>query len=257
MEHRNNILKELRELESSLVGTDPKAVFQVPAGYFDRLAGEILSKIMASDAASPGEELAFLSPALSSISKATPYLAPPGYFEGLEKKLQELIFSGKDQSAKDELENLSPLLLQLKDKPTYSVPEDYFDHVRKPGNVAAPATKAKVVSITSRKWLRYASAAIVVGVVAVIGFKLLNKNETGGSAEKSYAWVKNNLKKVSTDEINEFVELANTASSDVARTETKDEFSSLIKDVSDKEIQDFLNDTQTAESESNDDLIMN
>ena len=65
------------------------------------------------------------------------------------------------------------------------------------------------------------------------------------------------MKKVSTDDINEFVELANAESTDVVKTDTKDEISNLLKDVSDKEIQDFLNDTQTAEPETEDDLILN
>ena len=44
---------------------------------------------------------------------------------------------------------------------------------------------------------------------------------------------------------------------DIAKTETKDEINNLLKDVSDKEIQDFLNDTQAVESETDDDLILN
>ena len=65
------------------------------------------------------------------------------------------------------------------------------------------------------------------------------------------------MKKVSTDDINEFVELANAGTADVAKTGARDEINNLLKDVSDKEIQDFLNDTQAAESETDDDLILN
>ena len=189
------------------------------------------------------------------FSKTAPYSVPAGYFEGLEKKLDEIIFAGKDQTVTEELESLSPMLSGLKNKPTYTVPEGYFRQLERTKDDAVPA--AKVVSITSRKWFRYAAAAIVIGVVATIGFNLINKGETIDPSDKSLAWVKKNMKKVSTDDINEFVELANTASADIVKTDTKDEISNLLKDVSDKEIQDFLNDTQTAETETEDDLILN
>ena len=65
------------------------------------------------------------------------------------------------------------------------------------------------------------------------------------------------MKKVSTDDINEFVELASAGTPDIVKTDTKDEISNLLKDVSDKEIQDFLNDTQAAETETEDDLNLN
>jgi len=255
MTQRDNILKELRELNSDLGGLNQQPVFQVPGGYFDNLADEVLKKVKASEAASAKEELALLSPFLSAISKSTPYSVPVGYFDGFEKKLVEIIFAGKDQTVSEELESLSPLLSGLKNKPTYTVPEGYFQHLQQPIEHAAPATKTKVVSLTGRKWFRYAAAAIVVGFIAAIGFMLSNKKETVDPTDKSFAWVQKNMKKVSTDEINEIVELANATSPDIVKTDTKDEVNNLLKDVSDKEIQDFLNDTGTAETE--DDLILN
>jgi len=255
MTPRDNISNELRELNSELGGLSQQPVFQVPGGYFDNLAGEILKKVKASEAASAKEELALLSPFLSTISKSTLYSVPSGYFEGFEKKLDELIFAGNDQTVTKELESLSPLLSGLKNKPTYTVPDGYFQHLHQPKENAAPATKTKVVSLTGRKWFRYAAAAIVVGFVATIGFMFLNKKENIDPTDKSSAWVQKNMKKVSTDEINEFVELANATSADIVKTDTKEEVDNLLKDVSDKEIQDFLNDTGTAETE--DDLILN
>ena len=216
-----------------------------------------MKKIRASEATTAKEELALLSPILSTISKTVPYSVPAGYFERLGKKSDELIFAGIDQTPKEELESLSPLLLQLKDKPTYSAPNDYFEHLHEPNTAAIPATKTKVISIASRKWFRYAAAVIVVGFVVAIGFKFLDKKETTDISDKSFTWVQKNMKKVSTDDINEFVELANTASADIGKTDSKDDIINLLKDVSDKEIQEFLNDTQTAEPESEDDLILN
>lgn len=256
MTQRENILQELRELKSILADTNFQYPYQAPAGYFDGLADEILNRVRALEASSASEELATLSPLLSSISKKMPHSVPAGYFDELGKKLEQTISTGTDETAQ-ELENLSPLLSQLKKKMTYTVPDGYFENLQPAITTENTGTGAKVVSITRTKWFRYAAAALVIGFVATIGFFALNKNEKIDPENKSFAWVKKNLKKVSTDEINKFVELANEETTDVAKNDGKDEVNNLLKDVSDKEIQEFLNDTQLAESGTEDDLILN
>ncbi|MGZ8552018.1 MAG: hypothetical protein ACXWV8_01350, partial [Chitinophagaceae bacterium] len=141
-------------------------------------------------------------------------------------------------------------------KETYGVPVGYFENLQPAFNIERAGSNAKVVSITSRKWFRYAAAALVIGFVATMAFLIRDKKDIDPS-NKSYAWVKKNLKKVSTDDINEFVELANAETTDIAKVEAKDEIDNLLKDVSDKEIQEFLNETQLAEPGTDDDLILN
>ena len=258
MAQREYILQELREINSSLAGIEQYPIYQVPLGYFDNLGSEIMKKARASEAADANEELSHLSPVLSGISKTGPYSVPSGYFQSIEEKLTEIVFTSKDQTVEEELETLSPLLLQLKDKPTYSIPEYYFEELKQPNRAVVTAQKSKVISIASRKWVRYAAAAIVVGMVATIAFTFLNKKETiEQPADKSFAWIEKNLKKVSTDDINAFVESVSTESAEIVKADAKDEIRYLLKDVTDKEIQDFLNDTQVDEQESNDDLILN
>ena len=255
MTQRDNILQELQELKSILADAGFQNVYQAPAGYFDGLANEILNRVRALEATSASEELAALSPLLSSISKKMPQSVPAGYFDELGKKLEQTILTGNEQTAKEELESLSPLLSGLKNKKTYTAPVGYFENLQPAVN--EENSKAKVVSITNHKWFRYAAAAVVIGFVATIGFLALNKEKTIDPESKSYAWVEKNLKKVSTDDINEFVELANEGTTDVVKLEAKGEINDLLKDVSDKEIQDFLNDTQSAEPGTEDDLILN
>ncbi len=257
MAQREYILQELRALNSSLAGIDQHPMYLVPAGYFDSLAGKIMQKVRASEATTANEELAHLAPMLNAISKTGPYSVPAGYFDSIDKKLAKIVFTSKDQTVEEELETLSPLLLQLKDKATYSVPEHYFEQLDQASRSTAPVQKAKVISITRRRWVRYAAAAIVVGLVATIGFTFLNKKESVESNDKSLAWIEKNLKKVSTDDISEFVESVSIESTDIVKTATKDEVRNLLKDVTDKEIQDFLNETQVDEAESSDDLILN
>jgi hypothetical protein len=256
MAQQDNILKELQELNSGLSTIGRQNVFAAPAGYFDNFAGIIINRIKALEAVNGTEELALLSPLLSQVSKRNPYTVPAGYFDGLEKKLEDIILT-EGQNAAEELESLSPLLSSLKNKSTYTIPEGYFEKLPAVKENTVTGTKTKVVSITNRKWFRYAAAAMVIGIVATIGLILLNKEKNIDPSEKSFAWIQKNMKKVSTDDINEFVELASAGSADMVKVETKEEISNLLKDVSDKEIQDFLNDTQSAESETEDELILN
>lgn len=257
MTHRENILQELKDLKSDLPDSGFQNPYKVPAGYFNGLADEILKRVKALESTSAAEELENLSPLLSSISNKIPYSMPEGYFDMLGKKLEQIISTGNEQTAQEELESLSPFLNELKNKSTYTLPGGYFDNLQPAFVTENPVSKAKVVSITSRKWFGYAAAAIVVGFVATIGFLFLNKKETVDPASKSYAWVKKNMKKVSTEDINEFVELAGAGTTDVAKADTKVEIeiTNLLKDVSDKEIQDFLNDAQAAESETDDNIL--
>ena len=111
---------------------------------------------------------------LASISRDTPYSIEDGYFEGLDQRMMDLIKSHSDyQSPREELEHLSPLLGNLKKEMPFTVPEGYFEN-----NVSIPekAAPAKVVTLSSRKLFRYAVAAVVIGIVAVTGVLLINRN---------------------------------------------------------------------------------
>ena len=240
MTRKDNILQELSELNSSLGATMGQNTYQVPAGYFDNLAENVLVKIKALEATTAREELMHLSPLLAGLSKEMPYSIPQGYFE-------QLTVPANAQTAAEELATISPLLSGLKKENLYSVPEGYFENLSSAPYSAAIKPQAKVVSITSRRWFRIAAAAVVAGVIVTAGFII--KGGKVDPAENSYAWVKKNIKKVSTEKIDEFVALAeeeNLASEPVvASVNTKaQDVKELIKDVPENEIQSLLNDTQ-------------
>ncbi|MBK6937188.1 MAG: hypothetical protein IPH18_10185 [Chitinophagaceae bacterium] len=240
MTRKDNILQELSELNSSLGANAGQHPYQVPAGYFDNLAENVLTKIKTQEAATAHEELMHLSPLLAGLSKEMPYSIPQGYFEQLAVPLNA-------QTAAEELSSLSPFLSGFKKENPYSVPDGYFENLSSApyGTVIKP--QAKVVSITSRRWFRYAAAAVVTGLIIMAGFII--KNGKVDPSENSYAWVKKNIKKVSTEKIDEFVTLAeeeNLVNESVAATSDNkiQEIKELIKDVPENEIQSLLNDTQ-------------
>lgn len=261
MAQRDNILNELKDLQSSLVNAVPQNIYTVPGGYFDGLAAQVLNRIKALEADNAAEELNYLSPLLKSIFKKTPYSVPAGYFDSLaETMLLSVQNTGGFQTPAEELEAISPLLGGLKKEMPYSVPQGYFEGLNKTIPVETIKPAAKVVSIAKQKWFRYAAAAVVTGVIVTAGFLFINNNERIDPSEKSYAWVKKNLKKVSTDDIDEFVQLADEAAPVIVSVDvtpdTKNEIKELIKDISDTEIQDFLEETQAEEPES-DDMLLN
>jgi hypothetical protein len=262
MTQRDIILQELSELQSSLAHAAIQNVYQVPAGYFDNLIEQVLNRIKALDTENAKEELNYLSPLLNGISKKMPYAVPANFFDGLAESIIE---SEKNsyQTPAEELETLSPLLSGLKKEMPYSVPQDYFEELTTTINIEATRPAVKVVSITRQKWFRYAAAAVVIGFVAFGGILFFTKKENIDPVTKSAEWVKNNMKKVSTDDIDKFVELTDEEAPVVASTDVsiemkdKNEIKNLIKDVSDKDIQNFLDETQTDEPGNNDDALMN
>ncbi len=303
MAQNNNILQELKELESSLASMAVQNVYSVPKGYFEGLAAQVLSRIKAMEATTALEELSVLSPAVSALPKQIPYTIPVGYFETLPENTMQLIrgiglsakeetanlspllsgldkqmpytvpqgyfkgieermlkaVTGAEQTAKEELESISPLLSGLKKDMPFSVPQGYFENMA----AAKPEEKqtTKVISFSSRKWFKYAAAAILVGVIAITSVLLIKKDALDPD-KNSFAWIEKNTKKVSTDEIENFIKLTDETLGQkevLVNTDKLTEVKDLIKDIPEKDIQDFLNDLPSEENNSaiDEDIMMN
>ena len=262
-QNANDPKEELLILSPLLSEFSKNTPYAIPAGYFENFATEVLARIkkMSGDA---GNEVLndFSSPLLDNISKEIPYEVPQGYFENFSTSIMANIHSQSEfQSAEEELESLSPLLSSLNKRLPFSVPEGYFENFQV---AVAPVEKqeAKVIKMGGRpKWYRFAVAAAVIGIV-VLGGMLFLKPSTPGKidASNSHAWLEQNMNKVSTTDINNFIQLTNndalaqnqSATASLINTEVKD----LMKDVSENDIQNFLNETEISE-ESSDDLFLN
>lgn len=238
-------MQELSELNSSLGATVGQNTYQVPAGYFDNLAENVLVKIKALEATTAREELMHLSPLLAGLSKEMPYSIPQGYFEQLTVPVNA-------QTAAEELATISPLLSGLKKENLYSVPEGYFESLSSAPYSAAIKPQAKVVSITSRRWFRIAAAAVVAGVIVTAGFVFINGNSN--KSEKALAKfekkLQKDLEKTSNQELNEFLELTD---GDIESTEqitagTDNDIKELLKDIPESELKEFLEETSGTEN---------
>jgi hypothetical protein len=253
MTNRNTILNELAELGSVLVNHDPQNIYAVPAGYFEGLVDQILDRIKAMEASNAKDELKYLSPLLSTVSKEMPYAVPAGFFQDLSDDVLKKISEHEDhQTSEEEIEILSPLLSSLKNKNPYSIPSGYFEKLE----TGVEKKETKVISITKRRWYRLAIAAVVIGIVAISGLAIFRSKQVDPN-KNPQAWIEKNVdKKVSKDKIDEFVKLAEDGSANVAyeKDDVKHaEIKELMKDVPEKEIVDFLNDAVALESNSDTD----
>lgn len=258
MTNKNTILNELMGLGSTLANYSPQNCYAVPDGYFEGLANQIMSRIKALEAGDACEELEILSPMLSMLSKETPYAVPAGYFENLEEKILQVVSEHPDyQTSEEEIETLSPVLSGLRNKNPYTVPASYFENLKAKNE----KQEAKIISITKRRWYRLAAAAVIAGIVVPGGLLIINSNQVDVNKNPDKWIAKNVKKKVSSEKINDFVTLAegdaiiSTESQNTAADSA--EIKELMKDVPEKEIENFLNDAVASESNDNSDALMN
>ncbi|MCG2614501.1 hypothetical protein LZZ85_09425 [Terrimonas sp. NA20] len=244
------IQEELQELNSSLAPSPQPSVYTVPEGYFASLAAEILTRVKAGEADTPAAELEQLSPLLAGISKRQVYSVPEEYFSELDPSFAW----SAAEDAKKETAQLSPLLAGLSRRSPFSLPEGYLEQ---PLSIPFEEKQsAPVVTLKPRKWRGLAIAASVAAVIALgISLWVKQNRSTPGTDTQSYAWVEKNMKKVSTDDISKFVDLAAPAAQDLAAGGPSDDIKGLLKNVSDKEIQDFLKDVPV--DETDDDILFN
>lgn len=243
----NTIQDELRSLNSELP-LHNAPVFTVPEGYFEQLSSTILAKV--KQEVTVAGELNELSPLLAGISKEMPYSVPFSFFENMPLRSQALV---EDQD--------SLILASIGKKLPYTVPQDYFDHL--PVELLAKASKptAKVVPLFARTWMRVAAAAVIGVALFLTGIRYLN-NEVGDEVAVNPAdstktlvakvepAVEQEMKKVSTEELEEFIENVQvTPVSKSSAAAGQDEVKALLKDVSDKEMESFLSALPTQDEE--------
>lgn len=301
MTQKDNILQELRELNSPLAGHTRQNVYSVPAGYFEGLAAQMLRRVKALEAAGSTEELFYLSPLVNDLSRKVPYTVPAGYFENLASlvllriKAMQADTAGEELSllsptlsnllrqmpytvpagyfdslsldhiirehaagAKEELESLSPLLSSLKKEMPYSVPEGYFEQV---AERPAAETRTRVVSFTSRKWFRYAAAAVITGLIVLAGFLTFGKNDSseGQSLARMKKQLNKEIKKMSDKELDDFIQYTDAGldGSENAKAAVAEDVKDLLKDVPENELKEFLEETSDGEPDVSETSMMN
>ncbi len=235
MNSRNAIQNELREMNSSLPFDIKEPVFNVPESYFENFASSVLACVKGEQAVTAAEEIQQLSPILAAIPKKMPYDAPENYFSGVADELPILV----------KPDTLPSVLAHHDKKMPYGVPDGYFDNL--PGTIMTKVNKpkAKVIALNSRRWMRIAAAAMIIGIIAIGGILYFRSQETIDPNEHPRAWIARELKGVSKKDLDEFIKTVGiNASRDMAQKDNSQsngsEVRKLLQDVSAREIDAFL-----------------
>lgn len=232
------IMQELKEHSPGLAQIQPTQVYTVPNHYFEQFPANLLLKIQE-------KKLVAQFPVPNN-----PFSAPDGYFHSFPQqilaqiRLQE---NGMQQSVEDEIAAIAPLLNQISKKPVYSLPTGYFENspfISKEKD--AIKEKTKVISFSkTRKWITYAAAAIMAGVL-VTGALWNNSSLTSSGSAFS---LNKEIINVSDDAIQNYLNNDVTASSYVNDTAGIDTEGTLfdiqqsLQNISDEELKGYLKST--------------
>ena len=252
--NNKDIIQELSDLNSPLAKIPWQNVYTVPEGYFEGLATDVINRIKACEATNSNDELGLLSPVMSSISKRLPYVVPDGYFDEFEEKLTSAIrLQNDNQTVEDELFSLSPMLSGIGKHNPYRVPQGYFEGLENTIKLNnTHAASGKLVSLVNHKWFRFAAAAVLIGFITMTGIQFLNNNS--GKHTTSYGAIDSNG--VSTADINNFIQIIDEgADQNNIATSVKTDIKDLMKDVSDKDIQEFLKTSAGSEEADAENLL--
>lgn len=236
---RNEIKEEIQAIAASLAGIGNENSYRVPDNYFEDLADEIISKIQL-----PYTQTPLRSPA-------------PAYFEGLAGTILNKIKSNgtiveEDSDADKELMELSPLLARVRKVNVYTVPAYYFTNFK----VAIPAAEEKVKVLAMRqslRWIQYAAAAAIAGIIAIGGIALFRSSGTDGSTQAAFTTnYTSSLSSLSDDAITNYLK-DSPADIDItpsvyddSKINTGNLTEQLLHDISDADIQEYLKENQQA-----------
>jgi hypothetical protein len=226
MQASNHIIDELLEISPLLSRLDRTVpLYRVPEGYFNAVPQQILQRIYQKS----GE-------------------VPEGYFENFASAMMDRIRTLETAAAGAETtgtEVAYPLLAGISRKTPYAVPDGYFSQF--PGQVAAavlPVNQpARLVSFG--KWVRFAVAAAVAGIIVSIVFF------NGGNHQNPDALTA--LSKVSDQEIVNYLQehdipITDAGAKSMAVNDFNDnDIKDLLSNVSDNELEQYSNDISSSQ----------
>jgi hypothetical protein len=229
MNNRNSINDELDGLQSSLPSQPNGHPYSVPEGYFEGLAGAVLNRVK-TEGQTAAVEIAGLSPLLAGIPRTMPFSLPEGYFEQNLDSLSA-VTAGEEES----------LVLSFieKDMPN-SIPSTYFEEL--PFQLLERVRPAKTVPVMRRKWMHLVAAALITGIVTLSGIFYFQ-----GPSGSQPAPLAQELKKASTPELDAFI--TDVTVSNEPATKNAAEVKQLLQDVSDNDLEAFLDQVPTGDDE--------
>jgi hypothetical protein len=236
MENRKTIIAELQAVAPLVAATSPVKLYMVPEGYFVSFPAIITEKIRLEE--------------MLAQAAAPVYEVPEGYFAALPGEVLARIQT--NLTVREELDEVTPLLNTIDKETPYQVPATYFAQADFARLARYPQPQARVVGLRlARKWMQYAAAALVTGVLVTGAF--LYTDNPANIEETTYKTVdlSSELNKLSETELANYLDNPEHAAVANAGTVlTSEEILTDVKNnlqrVSDEELKQYL--TDNAES---------
>ena len=190
------------------------------------------------------KELNDISQTVANLDGSTPFVLPPDYFSQFPKKLIQIIENEESKKAEP---NFSELLGSLQKKNPLVVPPGYFNAF----NIDVPGSAPNVFSLQPRKWIAYAAAACIGGLI--IGLIYLSSQQpkqlTLASQSISSETIESFLNE--NEALDESFKEMEFAADELAFMDVSaSTISELLKDIPDTDISGFLDQQGSDESKS-------
>lgn len=242
MNHREEITAELKQIDPSMTQWPFHMPYRVPAGYFNAITEKLL-------------ECALIG---LHIEKSQCYKVPAGYFDQLPDNILRAI---RREEVEQELEVLAPVLNRVSKQMPYTttlMPEFDMEVIMERAAVNEIPVIQMPVSKT-RKWMPYAAAAVVTGVILATAFLYndYNSNAVDTTTIANYAQmdVSQEISKLSEEELNTYLAateklVINTGDRDVYGIEVLPEVDEHIEMMSDDELKQYLEESAESSAEA-------
>lgn len=239
MNHREEITAELKQIDPLMAQWPFQMPYSVPVGYFDVIAEKLLEQA--------STELA--------VEKSQAYAIPAGYFDQLPGNILAAIHK---QEVVQELEELAPSLNFVSKQMPYERTElpalNMEAIMERVAMDKIPVIQMPVRKV--RKWMPYAAAAVVTGVILATAF-LFNGTTGEETNSLNYAQVdvSQEMSKLSEEELNTYLAtteklVINTGDRDMYGIEALPEVDEHIEMSSDDELKQYLNESTESLAEA-------
>lgn len=236
MNEKGTIQDELNGINSTLGHCDTP--YCLTPDYFDDFFKKILARVQEPDTDSVDNELHVISSVLAHVPRTNPYTVPQSYSvtnTSLSVSVKEVIERSKELSV------------------PYDVPPGFFDNF--PKKVISLLGKENTSGIhfsivQPKKWLRYGWAAIIAGLLLTTGLTWYQSSIAIDPVQKPYAWMQKTMKKVSTDDLSGFIDMASAedkTSTTSINNATHEQVKELLNTVSEKDVEQFLQEVESLE----------
>lgn len=231
MEPRKEIIQELQAIGPILASIPFAGTYTVPQGYFTGLPDAMREHIRVSET-------------ILEASSVPVYQVPETYFDQFATQVLAKL---KEEERKTELAPTAPLLARLSYENLYTLPDHYFSRINFIPGVKKALAESRVITFhIARKWIQYAAAAVVTGILVTGAFLFTDDSRSYIQSEKiEKADVTSSLDKISEEALVDYLQnhehmVIQPASTLFASEEELKEIKAHIRNISDEELNQYL-----------------